>query len=301
MFSKIKTNKKLIWLIAIFWVQTFLSITFFRVFRIKELIFVLVILLTVTYFFLFKKYNFKVKLIAFSPIVLLYIFAFSISPYAWYNWLTELLLISFTLFALYQFPKVIPVVLSVFLAASSIFCFYYYVDVIYPKNHPASQFHKSMDEVINASELINLKVEGANEKHFYLESLIKNKIALVDFSFLECVPCRQKEPSLDSLTKYYATDTNVVILRIVDGRISSKENFLKYNKETNLHFNEYYDSAGTVSSFFLKENSYPTDFLIYKGKYIVSTSNGFGGNKNYSTEYIKIIQQEIKILLNAKK
>ena len=298
-------RKKNIRYIILFGVQTFLSISVFNYFQSYILTFLLVGLLALSFYFMFKAKSKKLKWIALIPFIGILLLAMIINPNAWPTWTTEIILFCSILWGLHQFPKITTTLTSLLIAGSAIAGFFYYINVIYPKYHTAVQSHFFVNESIDKAGFEKLKVEGMDGENYQLNHLINNKVALIDFSFIECAPCRAKEPSLDSLTNYFKNDTNVVILRIVDGKISSKANFIKYNTEVAPLFKEYYDSAGIVSSFFLKDNSYPTDFIVYKGKKIMSTSQGFSTNKSqnnsYSNGYIQIIKKEINELLNAKK
>ncbi|MEO7311172.1 MAG: hypothetical protein ABIX01_12295 [Chitinophagaceae bacterium] len=122
----------------------------------------------------------------------------------------------------------------------------------------------------------------------------KSKILLIEFQFIACPACIQKNGSFEQLYNKYRNDSNVVIFSVYAGAIDSFEDYRKRVSTLHTEINQLYDPE----SRFCKRNniqSFPTEIIINNG-FIVGFKVGF--NKDLELVYVS---ETSKILENLKK
>ncbi|TSD64139.1 TlpA family protein disulfide reductase [Inquilinus sp. KBS0705] len=101
----------------------------------------------------------------------------------------------------------------------------------------------------------------------------KNKIVVLNFWFVGCVPCRNEIPELNKLVAKYAGNPNVIFLGIALDHETEIKEFLKSNT-----FNYQLVADGKQYAGLFKINSYPTNVVIDKEGKVKFHTNGFGLN-----------------------
>jgi hypothetical protein len=155
----------------------------------------------------------------------------------------------------------------------SIFCLLFYAFVA----NPLLRYHNTT--ISNKIISKEFKVENRiffcdNEFSKQFSRNLKCKIILLDFGFIGCTPCKQKENSLMKLTNFFRADTNILIYKIINGRIDKKIDFDDYiKKQKSNKLNYLFDENGILCENY-QINSYPYELILNNGK-VEKISSGF--------------------------
>ncbi|WP_442267508.1 TlpA family protein disulfide reductase [Tenacibaculum sp. ZS6-P6] len=115
-------------------------------------------------------------------------------------------------------------------------------------------------------------IKSINGEKYSLQNL-KGKVIVLNFWFIDCMPCREEMPDLNKLEKKYRNNKNVVFLGIaLDNKNAIKEFIKDYKFTYNLVSN------GTKLSELYEVSVYPTHYVIDKKSKISYFSIG-SGNK----------------------
>jgi peroxiredoxin len=124
-------------------------------------------------------------------------------------------------------------------------------------------------------------------KEYSLKNL-KDKVVVMNFWFVECMPCRKEIPELNELVKTYQ-DKGVVFLGIAD---SDKKKIEKFIQKTEFKYNLIpKETANSIIENY-NVNSFPTHTIIDKNGNVRFNEAGLSGNTIESLK--KIIDLLIK-------
>jgi len=144
--------------------------------------------------------------------------------------------------------------------------------------HPLKENDMAPDWTLNA----------INNKE-YKFSNYKNQLVLIDFFYKSCVHCWTASPKILKLyNKYKDKGLNVFGIDPIDTK--NIEELKKYVSEKNIKYPVLIDKEGITTSKF-RIFSYPTIYLIYKGKIIYSS---FDDSKNLESDLEKLISEKLK-------
>jgi thiol-disulfide isomerase/thioredoxin len=102
--------------------------------------------------------------------------------------------------------------------------------------------------------------------NLYNESNLKNKVIVINYWFINCVPCRQEMPELNKIVDYYKNNSSVVFLGI---SLDSKDELINALKSFDFNYNIIPNSNSFLDSLHL--DGYPSHEVIDKaGKVIFS-------------------------------
>ena len=98
----------------------------------------------------------------------------------------------------------------------------------------------------------------------------KGKVLFLNFWALSCVPCKAEMPSIDSLSKYYKNDTNVLVMPVdLDNDFSASP---AYFRARGFQLLVYYAASPVPEAFF--HGQIPTTVIIDKKGNIAWYSEG---------------------------
>lgn len=173
----------------------------------------------------------------------------------------------------------------VFFSLASIFLFfvynYYYTHIEFETNQ---SLHLSKLE--NKTHLL----VGKNNQHpaFYSDT-----VYLINFSFLNCKPCRLKKPFLEKIAKQFKNSPFKIV------NIHSFESKEIFDTQYSLSFGENYHDIEDAIAKSLGVYSAPTGFIFNKKQELVRRYVGFGLDN--AQTYLEKTQKLIKKLINEKK
>lgn len=160
--------------------------------------------------------------------------------------------------------------------------------------NPLKNLH---DFEVNSDSLIENNFEkgysflDTNGNKVLLDSL-DDKIVIIDYWFIGCLPCYKKMEKLEEIQKYFSNDQNIKILFVNCGA-DSYVDFLNESKRLNYKVPQLYDDTKS----FIKMNdisSYPYEIIINKGK-IISLSSGYNDDAAlYYFNHVKSILKKLK-------
>ncbi len=283
--------------LTLFYIFSFLILSPLRGLKMEWLVFIFLPILAITYHFSFKNESKKKQLIALIPIAALYIFAFTINFQAWYLWLFEIIILVSSFYLIQSYKKLqISLLLIIVIIAYSSFFNYYKKNII-----PLKWFaegHQVLNKNLDIEILKNYSlIDNNNVEHSFLE-ITNNRLTYLTFSIPIFEPCDMQYQLINELSKTYETENSFKVVKIIDGRFSTKANYIKYAKN-NSEETAYFDSTGKISEYFLKVRSYPSVALITNNK-LYSISYGFGCENSksfYTNKFIDTIKSEVKLIL----
>jgi peroxiredoxin len=107
---------------------------------------------------------------------------------------------------------------------------------------------------------------------------LKDKIAVLNFWFVECPPCIAEMPSLNKLVEKYKSNDNVVFLSIAD---SDKAKIEKFLSKRDFNYTHVAREQARKYLFDWDMKMYPQNVVINKGKVSFSFSGGSNSNDDF--------------------
>jgi AhpC/TSA family len=141
----------------------------------------------------------------------------------------------------------------------------------------------------NNEKLGRLIVKNMNNENFLLADVLKqNKINLLEFYFVGCLPCAQKQEALKTV-KDSIQGKPAGIIFICDGKASTYKEFVEDTRYA--QSNAYYDSSGSITAVLNSANGgkYPYEVIMNSQNKILSSYGGFNieSKKIYEKETIQ--------------
>ncbi len=119
-------------------------------------------------------------------------------------------------------------------------------------------------------------------------------VSILEFGFIDCLPCRKLEPIFDLMCEKYISNGNVFIAKI--NPIDNIEYMQEHYGQTKAVFSDQVDS---IALKVLKVNSFPHTIVIdSKGNVLLDYEGFTNGMDNH---YIAVLTHKIDSLLNIKK
>lgn len=244
--------------------------------------------------FIWKKPTYELVTIFTIPFIYEYLYFFYKKNFDSIN-LFEIFIIILSVLIVTNFKKFshfnrvsLPVL---FLASVYIYLFYFI---------PIEDY-KSFNKVLNNQ---NKKIDIDSIFLYDLDSnkvsyslLIQNKIAVIDFSFIGCMPCKLKYNPLVNLANKNRSDNGLTFFRIINGKLDNFKDFQEYYKPKfylNSDLPIYYDIDGKMNKLF-NIQAYPTEMIFDKKQEIKYILNGFSASIT-SSLYFEQTQTKINSL-----
>jgi thiol-disulfide isomerase/thioredoxin len=118
--------------------------------------------------------------------------------------------------------------------------------------------------------IAGFKTKDINGNKINLEEL-KGKVIVINFWFINCLPCRQEIPELNEVVKEYKDSTNVVFIAIALDEKSDLKDFLEKKP-----FDYSIVPDGRSISDIYGVKSYPTHLIIDKEGKVYFHTSGYG-------------------------
>lgn len=149
---------------------------------------------------------------------------------------------------------------------------------------PHFMFDRNRQKISNPSPIYNeLNFTNLDGSPFEIGEL-KNKIVFIDNWFLSCYQCNLKLPSLQQLFENAESDSTVIIISVVNGKIDSLNEVISFaNKHKEYKFKILYDKENSLGNIF-KVDGYPIEIIIDKSGLIRERHDGF--NKDERLVYV---------------
>ena len=180
------------------------------------------------------------------------------------------------------------VILSILFAAGVISWTFLFPNIIFSQMVEYTPYMpKKIDSELSRRIITD---QNKNEKELLF---VKGKVYLLEFYKRYCIPCIQKQETLNELVKKVNYDDFEVIY-LQTGMLDSFESYLEVSNEVG-RVNRYYDNDGEIGKLF-KIEGYPTEYLIDKKGEIRFSFVGFG--TSIEDEYLKNNFQRINLLLS---
>jgi thiol-disulfide isomerase/thioredoxin len=126
----------------------------------------------------------------------------------------------------------------------------------------------------------NWSLKSVDDKTYRMSEL-KDKVVILDFWFLACVPCMQLMPQLQELHQKYQSDQGVAVLTI--NKSDDKQALSEYKQKNNYTLPILTDDGSVTEKF--KVSSYPTTYVIANGE-IVHISHGYKPDLSETLEQV---------------
>lgn len=125
---------------------------------------------------------------------------------------------------------------------------------------------KAVNRISLGSKAPDFSVTDIHGKQYTLKEL-RNKIVVLHFWYIGCVPCLSEVPLLNKLAEKYKNDNHVVLLAVTADPIEKVHSFLK---RTKFNFNILPSQGQLIKLYGV--NTYPTNMVIAKGGNVVFMS-----------------------------